>query len=82
MFLCMSLTVIFVQLWYGKDYSIHVFHLILPQLVYMVPIMIVVAAVAILFESVPMLRGGEGKDCVFFLLGYGLSSNDVWCICY
>ena len=64
---CMSLTVIFVQLWHGEDYSINVFHLILPQLVYVVPILIVVAAVAILFESVPILRGGVGNIVYFFL---------------
>lgn len=67
MLTCMCITSIFVQLWHGESYAINLLDLILPQLVYVAPMLLVVAAVAILFESVPILRGGVGNVVYFFL---------------
>jgi hypothetical protein len=72
MLLGMSLTVIFVQLWHGEDYAINILQLVLPQILYVVPILVVVAAMAILFECIPWLRGGVGNIVYFFLWCFSL----------
>jgi hypothetical protein len=65
--LMMSLTSIFVQLWHGEDYTINLLHLLLPQLFYVVPMLAAIAAAALLFETIPILRGGIGNVVYFFL---------------
>lgn len=74
MLIVMSLTVVFVQVFHGEDYAINVFDLILPQLIYVSPILALVASLAILFESIPILRGGLGNIVYFFLWSVSLVS--------
>lgn len=63
----MSVTSIFVQLWYGESYSIDPVALFLPQLLFVLPILAAISAAAILFETIPILRGGVGNVAYFFL---------------
>jgi hypothetical protein len=65
--ICMSLTSIFVQLFIGEDYSLNLVQLLLPQILYVLPILAVICAAAILFETIPLLRGGIGNVSYFFL---------------
>lgn len=74
--LFMSLTSIFVQLWHGEDYSIDLLQLLLPQIIYVLPILAVISAVAILFETIGPLRGGIG-NVLYFFLWVGLLVNVV-----
>jgi ABC-type transport system involved in multi-copper enzyme maturation permease subunit len=63
----MSVTSLFVQLWYGESYTIDPIALFLPQLLYVFPILAAISAAAILFETIPILRGGLGNVAYFFL---------------
>ncbi|MEW6983968.1 hypothetical protein AAD001_15050 [Colwelliaceae bacterium 6471] len=63
----MLLSTLAVQLYYGESYHINVWALVWPQLVYVFPMMLAVASVAIMFESVKWLRGGLGNIVYFFL---------------
>ncbi len=63
----MSLTSVFVQLWHGESYTINPLDLFLPQLLYVLPILAAISAAAILFETIPVLRGGIGNVAYFFL---------------
>jgi hypothetical protein len=51
----------------GEDTHIHLWPLLAPFLVFCVPAMALVAACAVLFETVPFLKGGFGNVVWFFL---------------
>ena len=72
----MSLTSVFVQLWHGESYTIDPVALFLPQLLYVLPILAAISAAAILFETIPVLRGGIGNVAYFFLWS-GLIVNGI-----
>lgn len=57
----------------GEDRHLHLWKLLSPFLLLSLPAMAVVAAVAILFESVSFLRGGFGNVAYFFLWTGGIS---------
>lgn len=51
----------------GEDTHIHLVPLLTPFLVFCVPAMALVAAFAVLFETIPFLKGGFGNVVWFFL---------------
>ncbi|HLY61215.1 MAG TPA: ABC transporter permease [Terriglobia bacterium] len=61
------------QLVRGEDMTIHPFRLLAPFLLIDLPVLAVVAAVAILFETVSWLRRGFGNVSYFFLWTAALS---------
>lgn len=63
------------QLWRGESLAVDPLALLLPQLLLTGPLLAVVAALAVLFECVPGLRGGAGNVAWFFLWIAGLSSD-------
>ncbi|QSX37428.1 hypothetical protein [Shewanella sedimentimangrovi] len=63
----MMLTLVFIQLYYGESREIEPWLILWPQLVFVVPMLLLIAAVALLFESVSWLRGGLGNLLYFFL---------------
>ena len=71
-----------VQLWRGDEAHIDLGALLLPFLFLSLPAMAVVAALAVLFETMPCLRGGFGNVAWFFLwavlLVIPIESNEPW----
>ena len=55
------------QLVAGEDRTLQAGKLLAPLLVFCVPVMAIVAAFAVLFETIPGLRGGFGNIAWFFL---------------
>ncbi|NCP64567.1 MAG: hypothetical protein GW836_07935 [Paraglaciecola sp.] len=75
----MLLTAICIQLWHAEDSTLELSHFILPQLLFVVPTLLLVAALALIFDSVKWLSGGVGNVLYFFLfMGslVGLSLSD------
>jgi hypothetical protein len=60
------------QLWRGEDRHIEIIKLFGPCLLITLPTLAVVAALAVLFETIPLLRGGFGDIVYFFAWGAGL----------
>jgi hypothetical protein len=58
---------IIMQLWHGEDSHVELWKLFAPFLLIALPAMAVVAAIAVLFETIPWLRGGFGNVVYFFL---------------
>ena len=65
--LVMLLSSIVIQLYYGESYHINFWALVWPQLVFVLPTLLAIAAIALLFESIKWLRGGLGNLVYFFL---------------
>lgn len=63
----MLITTMLLQLYFGESYNIQLWQLIWPQLVFVFPILCVISAIALLFESIPWLRGGFGNTIYFFI---------------
>jgi hypothetical protein len=61
------------QLVRGEDRHIELWKLFAPFLLLALPAMAVVAAVAVFFEAIPLLRGGFGNIVYFFVWGMGIS---------
>jgi ABC-2 family transporter len=78
----LSLCGIAVQLWRGDEARIDLGALLLPFLFLSLPAMAALAAWALLFETVPGLRGGFGNVAWFFLwsalLVIPIESNQPW----
>jgi len=55
------------QLFHAEDHALHFWALFSPLLLYGLPAMAFVAALAVLFETLPVLRGGVGNVLWFFL---------------
>jgi len=74
----LALSAIVMQLVRGEDSHVQPWTLLAPFLFLAIPAMAVVASTAVLFESIPYLRGGPGNVAYFFLwiagLGAGFSS--------
>jgi hypothetical protein len=51
----------------GEDRHMHLWQLLSPFLLLSLPAMAVIAALAVLFETIPLLRGGFGNIAYFFL---------------
>jgi hypothetical protein len=69
----LALSGIAMQLIDGEDRHILLWNLMSPFILLAFPAMAVVAAFAVLFESIPFLRGGFGNIAYFFLWITGLS---------
>ncbi|AOW76130.1 hypothetical protein A3Q34_04230 [Colwellia sp. PAMC 20917] len=65
--LVMLISCILLQLYYGENYQIDLWALAWPQLVFVLPVLLVVASLAIMFESIKWLKGGFGNVVYFFL---------------
>jgi hypothetical protein len=65
--LIMLLSIIVVQLYYGESYEINVWALVWPQLIFVLPMLLAIASLAIMFESNKWLKGGVGNVVYFFL---------------
>jgi hypothetical protein len=72
---------IVMQLWLGEDRHIELWKLLAPSLLLALPAMAVVAALAVLFETISWLRGGFGNVVYFFvwtaLLVMGIGSKGL-----
>jgi hypothetical protein len=55
------------QFWAGEDYQLKFWPLLHPFLLFPLPVIAFVAALAVLFETIPWLRGGFGNVAYFFL---------------
>jgi hypothetical protein len=58
---------IMMQFWHGEDSHVELWKLLGPFLLIALPTMAVVAAVAVVFETIPWLRGGFGNVLYFFV---------------
>jgi hypothetical protein len=63
----LALTGIAMQLLRGEDRHIEIWNLVAPFVFLAFPAMVVVAAIAVLFETIPFLRGGFGNVVYFFV---------------
>lgn len=63
----MALAALLMQMLRGEDRTIHPGPLLGPLVLFALPAMAVVAALAVLFETLPVLRGGVGNVAWFFL---------------
>lgn len=65
--LWMTIVAAFMQLWIGEDRSISLWHIFLPQFIHVVPLVLLISLVAIVFDSIPLLRASIGNVAYFFL---------------
>jgi hypothetical protein len=70
----MGVAAVVMQFVRGEDLILHLGQLVMPLIFISLPVMLVVAALAILFESIPWLRGGLGNVAYFFLWISALSA--------
>ena len=63
----LALSGIAMQLVRGEDRHIEIWNLVAPFIFLALPAMVVVAAIAVLFETIPFLRGGFGNVAYFFV---------------
>ena len=68
---------IMIQLVAGEDRRIDLLQIALPFLLLALPMMALVAAVAVLFETVPGLRGGFGNVVWFFAWTFLIGSGEL-----
>jgi hypothetical protein len=73
MVLILAVSGIGMQFWRGEDPHIELWKLLAPFLLLALPAMAVVAAVAVVFETIPWLRGGFGNVVYFFVWTAGLA---------
>jgi len=67
MVLVMAVAALLMQLLRGEDTHLHLWPLLAPLILFALPAMAFVAALAVLFETLPVLRGGVGNIVFFFL---------------
>lgn len=70
--LILAMAGIVMQLMQGEDTHVEIWNLLSPFLLLALPAMAVTAALAVLFETVPLLRGGFGNVAYFFVWTAGL----------
>lgn len=63
----MTLIAMFMQLWIGEDRSVNPIAIILPQLMHVIPLLVLVASLITLFDTIKFLQGGLGNILYFFL---------------
>ncbi|BDH70171.1 ABC transporter permease [Streptomyces sp. PLM4] len=76
----LAVTALAMQLMRGEDRGIDLIALLKPFLVLALPLLALTAAAAVLFETVPVLRGGVGNVIWFFValvVGIGGQSSDA-----
>ncbi len=69
----LSISGVIMQFWYAEDSHVDLWKLLAPFLLIVLPAMAVVAAVAVLFETIPGLRGGFGNVLYFFAWSLALA---------
>ncbi len=67
MVMVMAAAALCMQLFHTEDRTLHLWTLLSPLLLYALPAMAFVAALAVMFETLPLLRGGVGNVLWFFL---------------
>jgi hypothetical protein len=67
MVLVMGFAAVCMQLWRAEDPHVNLWKLLAPLLLFALPAMAFTAALAVLFETLPVLRGGLGNVIYFFL---------------
>jgi len=75
MVLVLALAALVIQLSHGADSHIDLFALLAPALILGLSAVAVTAALAVLFESLPALRGGVGNIFYFFLWTFLLTES-------
>jgi len=70
----MGVAAVIMQFVRGEDLTLHLGQIVMPLIFISLPVMLVVAALAILFEAIPWLRGGLGNVLYFFLWISALSA--------
>lgn len=68
----MTIIAVFMQLWIGEDRSIHLFHLLLPQLIHVLPMLLFISMVTLVFDTLPILRSSLGNVVYFVIANIGL----------
>lgn len=58
---------VFMQLYFGESYQVNLWQIVWPQLVFVLPLLFAISAIALLFETIPWLRGGLGNVAYFFI---------------
>lgn len=71
------LTSLGMQLVRAEDFTIDLWALFAPFLVFVLPLMLLVAAVAVLFETRPLLRGGVGNIIYLFVWIFALPLSET-----
>ena len=71
----LALSGIAMQLFMGEDRHIQLSKIFVPIAVVALPAMFFIAGVAILFETIPGLRGGIGNVAAFFLFVWGIAAG-------
>lgn len=75
--LVMLISCLGIQIYYGESYQINLWALAWPQLVFVLPMLLAIAAIAIMFESIKWLKGGLGNVIYFFLwIGFIVQSME------
>lgn len=69
----LAVTALVLQLWRGEA-AVDPIALLVPQVVLAVPVMAAIAALAIVFDTVPLLRGGLGNVVWFFCWMVGIAA--------
>jgi hypothetical protein len=64
---------IIMQFWHAEDPHVDLWKLLAPFLLIALPAMAVVASIAVLFETIPGLRGGFGNVVYFFIWSLALA---------
>ncbi len=65
--LAMTVALFFVQQWHGESREVALLPIVTPQILLVLPMLLVIASAALLFESIPLLRGGIGNVVYFFV---------------
>ena len=65
--LVMLVTAVLLQMWFGEDYHLQFLAFLLPQIIFVFPVLTIISGFALLFEMIPALRGGFGNIAYFFL---------------
>jgi len=71
--LILAIAGIVMQFMQGEDTHVKIWNLLSPFLLLALPAMAVTAALALLFETIPLLRGGFGNVAYFFVWTSGLA---------
>ena len=62
----MTVTTIILQLYIGEDTAIYISHYLIPLIVFVLPVLAIIAASALMFETIPGLSGTRGN--VFYFI--------------
>jgi len=77
MVLVMGAAALLMQLLRGEDPHLHLWPLLAPLILFALPAMAFVAALAVLFETLPVLRGGVGNIVFFFFWIFLLAAGGI-----